>query len=112
LNGFEDDARLPRELETACFRIAQESLTNVARHAQAVSVSVQLERSRERLLLTVMDDGVGFDIDELRKIATAASALGLRGMEERALAVGGYIEIDSGSGRGTRIRATFPFKRR
>ena len=111
LNGFEEDGRLPRELETACFRIAQEALTNVARHAQAASVSVQLERSRERILLTVADDGVGFDIDHLRKSAPAASALGLRGMEERALAVGGHIEIDSGSGRGTHVRATFPLKR-
>ena len=111
LDGFEDDTRLPRELETVCFRIAQEALTNVARHAQAVSVSVRLERSRERMLLTITDDGVGFDIYELRKSASETSALGLRGMEERALAVGGYIEIDSGSGRGTRIRATFPFKR-
>jgi PAS domain S-box-containing protein len=112
LNGFEEDGRLPRELETVCFRIAQEALTNVARHAQAGSVSVQLERSRERMLLTIIDDGVGFDIDNLRKSASAASALGLLGMEERALAVGGYIEIDSGSGRGTRVRATFPLKRK
>jgi PAS domain S-box-containing protein len=112
LSSFDEDGRLPRELETACFRIAQEALTNVARHAQAGSVSVQLERSRERMLLTVMDDGVGFDIDKLRKSASAASALGLRGMEERALAVGGHIEIDSGLERGTRVRATFPFKRK
>ena len=112
LDGSKEDSRLPRELETACFRIAQEALTNVVRHAQAGSVSVQLERSRERMLLTVMDDGVGFDVDKLRKSASAASALGLRGMEERALAVAGYIEIDSGSGRGTRVRATFPLKRK
>jgi PAS domain S-box-containing protein len=112
LNGFKEDGRLPRELETACFRIAQEALTNVARHAQAGSVSVHLERSTERVLLTVMDDGVGFDIDNLRKKAQAASTLGLRGMEERALAVGGHIEIDSGSGRGTRVHATFPLKRK
>jgi PAS domain S-box-containing protein len=110
LNGFKDDSRLPRELETACFRITQEALTNVARHAHAVSVSVQLERYRERMLLTIMDNGVGFDIENLRKSASEASALGLRGMEERALAVGGYVEIDSGAGRGTRVRATFPFK--
>jgi PAS domain S-box-containing protein len=108
LNGFKEDVRLPRELETACFRIAQEALTNVARHAQAGSVSVQLERSRERMLLTIIDDGVGFDVDKLRKKAPVASTLGLRGMEERALAVGGHIEIDSGSGRGTRVRAIFP----
>jgi signal transduction histidine kinase len=112
LNGFEEDGRLPRELETVCFRIAQEALTNVARHAQAGSVSVQLERSRERMRLTIIDDGVGFDVDKLRKSALAATALGLRGMEERALAVGGYIKIDSGLERGTQIRATFPLKRK
>jgi len=111
LDGFQDGGRLPRELETACFRIAQAALTNVARHARASSVSVQLERSREKMLLTVIDDGVGFDLDNLRKNALAASALGLRGMEERALAVGGYIKIDSGAGRGTRIRAAFPLRR-
>jgi len=111
LDGFQDGGRLPRELETACFRIAQAALTNVARHAQASSVSVQLERSREKMLLTVIDDGVGFDLDKLRKNAQAASALGLLGMEERALAVGGYIKIDSGLGRGTRVRAAFPLRR-
>jgi PAS domain S-box-containing protein len=112
LNGLEEGGRLPRELETVCFRIAQEALTNVARHAQAGSVSVQLERSRERILLTIIDDGVGFDVDKLKKSASAATALGLRGMEERALAVGGYIKIDSGLERGTQIRATFPLKRK
>lgn len=112
LNGFKDDSRLPRELETACFRITQEALNNVARHAHAVNVSVQLERFRERMLLTVMDDGIGFDIANLRKSDSETGALGLRGMEERALAVGGYVEVDSASGRGTRIRATFPLKQR
>jgi PAS domain S-box-containing protein len=111
LDGFQDGGRLPRELETACFRIAQAALTNVARHARASSVSVQLERLRGKMLLTVIDDGVGFDLDHLRKNALAASALGLRGMEERALAVGGYIKIDSGAGRGTRVRAAFPLRR-
>jgi PAS domain S-box-containing protein len=112
LNGSKEDGRLPRELETACFRIAQEALTNVARHAKASSVSVQLDHGREKMLLTIIDDGVGFDIDNLRKNMLAASALGLRGMEERALAAGGYIKIDSGAGRGTRVRATFPFRQR
>jgi PAS domain S-box-containing protein len=110
LNGSDDDIRMPRDIEIACFRIAQEALTNVARHAQAVSVSVQLGRARDRLLLTVIDDGVGFDIAQLRKSQTAVSTLGLRGMEERALAVGGHIVFDSGQARGTRIRAVFPLK--
>jgi len=112
LNGSKEEGRLPHDLETACFRIAQEALTNVARHAKASSVSVQLEHAREKMLLTVIDDGIGFDIDSLRKNMLAASALGLRGMEERALAAGGYIKIDSGSGRGTRVRATFPLGRK
>jgi PAS domain S-box-containing protein len=112
LNGFREDNRLPRDLETACFRIAQEALTNVARHAQASNVSVQLERSRERMLLTIIDDGIGFDINELRKSASPAAALGLRGMEERALVLGGYIEIESGLECGTQIRATFPLNRK
>ncbi len=112
INGFEENDRLPREFETACFRIAQEALTNVARHAQAVSVSVQLEQSRERMLLTITDDGVGFDVDKLFNRASAAAVLGLRGMEERALALGGKIEIESALQKGTRVRATFPLNRK
>jgi PAS domain S-box-containing protein len=112
MNGFEEEGRLPRELETACFRIAQEALTNVVRHAKANSVSVQLERVRERLVLTISDDGVGFDVEGLFSNAATVAALGLRGMEERALAVRGKIEIESALQNGTRVRATFPFKRR
>jgi signal transduction histidine kinase len=111
VNGFEEDGRLSRELETACFRIAQEALTNVARHAKASSVSVHLERSREKLLLTISDDGMGFDVEGLFSNASTVAALGLRGMEERALALGGEIEIESALQKGTRIRATFPFMR-
>ena len=112
MNGFEEEGRLPRDLETACFRIAQEALTNVVRHAKANSVSVQLERLRERLLLTITDDGVGFDVEGLFSNASTVAALGLRGMEERALALRGKIEIESALQNGTQIRATFPFKRR
>jgi len=112
INGFEDDSRLPRELETACFRIAQEALTNVVRHAQAGHVSVELERSRERVLLTIIDDGVGFDVAELLSSAPAVATLGLVGMEERAQALSGKIEIESALQEGTRIRASFPLKRK
>jgi signal transduction histidine kinase len=112
INGFEEDSRLPRDLETACFRIAQEALTNVARHARAERVSICLERSRERVLLSIIDDGVGFNVETLFHSASVVAALGLRGMEERALAVSGKIEIESALTRGTSIRATFPLKRR
>jgi PAS domain S-box-containing protein len=112
LNGFEERGRLPRDLETECFRIAQEALTNVARHAQATRVSVQVEGDQEKLVLTITDNGTGFDTDNLLTTASSASTLGLRGMKERALAMNGHIEIESSPGKGTHIRASFPLKRR
>jgi PAS domain S-box-containing protein len=112
LNGFEERGRLPRDLETECFRIAQEALTNVARHAQATRVSVQVEGDQEKLVLTITDNGTGFDTDNLLTTASSASTLGLRGMKERALAMNGHIEIESSPGKGTNIRASFPLKRR
>ena len=65
----DENERFSRELETACFRIAQEALTNVVRHAKATQVLVQLRRDRDVLLLSVKDDGVGFDVQRLRKRA-------------------------------------------
>ena len=112
LNGFEERGRLPRDLETECFRIAQEALTNVARHAQASRVSVKLEGGQGKLVLTITDNGTGFDTDNLLKTASSASTLGLRGMKERAFAMNGHVEIESSPGKGTHIRASFPLKRR
>ncbi len=104
------DDRFSRDLETACFRIAQEALTNVVRHAQAKRVLVQLTRGRSDLLLTVKDDGVGFDLNALRKRAPRAATLGLLGMQERAHAVGGTVEIDSTLSEGTEIRCRLPIR--
>lgn len=112
LDGFEDNGRLARDLETACFRIAQEALTNVARHAQANRVSVQLEYGTEKLFLTITDNGIGFNAKDMLTIASSASSLGLRGMKERALAVQGNIEIESAPRVGTRVRASFPLNRK
>ena len=106
-----DHPRLRRDLETACFRIVQEALTNVARHANAKSVSVRLARSNGSLVLTIEDDGTGYEVSALRSYASANATLGLRGMEERAEAVGGRIEIESVKGKGTKIRARFPVVR-
>jgi len=111
LCGFEERGRLPLELETECFRIAQEALTNVARHAHATHLSVQLDSGVEKLLLTITDNGIGFDAETLLNTASLASTLGLRGMQERALAMNGHIEINSSPGSGTQVRATFPLKR-
>ena len=64
------------------------------------------------LVLTITDNGIGFDTDSLLRTASSASTLGLRGMKERALAMNGHIEIESSPGKGTHIRASFPLKRR
>lgn len=98
--------RLTKELETACFRIAQEALTNVVRHAQAGNVAVTLQKLNGQIRLSIKDDGVGFDVHS-PNLAPFTTHLGLRGMRERALAVGGRLDVRSSS-RGTRISASFP----
>ena len=101
-----EDDRFSSELETACFRIVQEAVTNVARHARATRISVVLERTGQDLILLISDDGAGFDMKALR--STSAATLGLRSMEERVQAVGGTITIDSAPDLGTAICARIP----
>lgn len=100
----DEDERFFRELETACFRIAQEALTNIVRHAQASHVVLQLVKDENDLLLSVKDNGLGFDVESLRKRAPRAATLGLISMQERAHAAGGNIEIDSVISQGTEVR--------
>ena len=102
-----EDDRFSSELETACFRIVQEAVTNVIRHAKASRISVMLERTGPDLILLIVDDGAGFDVKAVRSGAAVAT-LGLRGMEERVQAVGGSISIDSAPALGTEICARFP----
>lgn len=95
--------RPEREVEQACFRIAQEGLTNVLRHARARSVSLALEDGEGTCLrLRIEDDGRGFEPAE-------ASGLGLVIMRERAQSVGGLLRIDALPGRGTRIHLQLPY---
>jgi signal transduction histidine kinase len=96
------DARAPGEIETACFRIAQEALTNVARHGRACHVEVALTAQDAGLELTIRDDGVGFNVEKLR------TSPGLAGMGERAELAGGRLDIESAPGAGTTLRARFP----
>ncbi len=100
----DENERFFRELETACFRIAQEALTNIVRHAQASHVLLQLVKNENDLLLSVKDNGLGFDVESLRKRAPRAATLGLISMQERAHAAGGNIEIDSVISEGTEVR--------
>jgi signal transduction histidine kinase len=96
------DARAPVQIETTCFRIAQEALSNVARHALARYVEITLTVQVAALELTIRDDGVGFDVERLR------SGLGLVGMSERAELAGGRLDIKSAPAVGTTLRARFP----
>ncbi|MFN7946288.1 MAG: PAS domain-containing protein [Blastocatellia bacterium] len=100
--------RLPTEIETTCFRIAQEALTNIIRHAGARCVRVELQHLNDQLRLMISDDGRGFDVAATLHRAASGGSLGLSGMQERARFTGGQFEIDSTAGRGTRVRATFP----
>jgi len=104
------DTRPAPDLETTCFRIAQEALTNIARHAQAKRVVIELRHQGDELLMTVQDDGRGFDAIEARARATAGGSVGVLGMQERAELAGGKIEIESAPGRGTVVRARFPWR--
>lgn len=99
---------LPQRVGTACFRIVQEALTNVIRHAQATSVIIILQERENALHLLIQDDGVGFDVQAAKAQAYRGSSLGLLGMEERALLVGGKITITSVPGNGTEIYLRFP----
>ncbi len=96
------------EIEIACFRLAQEALTNVVRHSQAKEVDVLLERSSHALTLVIRDNGIGFDQDAVRSGARVGTSVGLSGMEERVRLVGGTFKIESTPSAGTEIRASFP----
>jgi len=98
---------LEADLETVCFRIAQEALTNVARHARARHVWVDLHLLPVGLELSVRDDGSGFDTGVARDHAVGGASMGLLGMQERVALVGGQFELRSAPGTGTEVRARF-----
>ena len=100
----EDGWRGPPDTEVALFRIAQEALTNVARHAQARHAVVEFRADGPNVVLTIEDDGAGFD----EKAERLKMGHGLMAMRERAEAVGGTLEARSEKGRGTRITAQVP----
>ena len=104
------EQRLDPMIETECFRVAQEALTNVVKHAKAHTVNVELSRNEEQLHLSVRDDGVGFDVARLREQAVGGASLGLLSMEERATLAGGGLQYHSTPGQGTEVHAWFPLK--
>ena len=99
---------LPADLKTTCFRVAQEALTNIMRHAHAHKVQVELRRRDTELELVIRDDGTGFNVPAARQRAARGKSLGLLGMRERVRLLKGQFQIKSARGRGTEIRARFP----
>lgn len=100
--------RLPLRVETALYRVAQEALANVYFHARARTVNVLLQRHEETVTLIVEDDGQGFHVEALRHQGDIRSYLGLLGMEERMLLIGGTLTVESQPGEGTTILASVP----
>jgi signal transduction histidine kinase len=99
--------RLGRQEETVLYRVAQEALTNVVRHARAGAASVVVTASRGGVQLVVEDDGIGFDPSRL----TAAEQIGLMGMRERLELLGGSLRIESAQGEGSSVYARLPSRR-
>lgn len=99
----DDDIRLSDRLATALFRIVQESLTNVTRHAEASEVEIRLHYQQQELLLAVVDNGKGFDITVI-----SSKSFGLMGMRERVMMFGGKFDISSVPGQGTTIIISIP----
>lgn len=110
LHTSHPDARLPEPVEVALFRVGQEAMSNVSRHASASHVWVSLERKDDWAVLVVRDDGVGFDKEALMADPDSAGArgFGLAGMQERMALLGGSVDIVSVPGHGTTVTARVP----
>jgi signal transduction histidine kinase len=102
-----EETRLPGPIELMLYRVAQEALTNVAKHASARHVDVELAVNDGHAVLTVADDGIGFEVGRFRR-APALAGVGLLGMRERVAYYHGEIDISSRLQEGVRIRVSVP----
>jgi len=103
-----DEIHADPEIETACFRIAQEALTNVARHAEATRFVIELTQHSRGLQLIVRDDGIGFDPEAALQAGSRGASFGLVGMRERVELIGGRLSVISEPGKGTEVQVEFP----
>jgi signal transduction histidine kinase len=119
-----DSRRLSSEIDTALYRVVQEAINNIARHAAARNVEIRLELDNGHAIVGIVDDGIGFDLAELNMgtlkdldgdnshMSENTRGLGLLGMQERIELLGGELEIDSVPGSGTRIYIRVPIEER
>ena len=109
-DAFSVPDELPAEVENACFRVAQEAITNVLRHARARNLWLSVAGSAAALTLKIRDDGCGFDADAARRRSATGASMGLLGMEERVALAGGSLDIATAEGKGTQLIARFPVR--
>nr|MDQ3829152.1 histidine kinase [Candidatus Tectomicrobia bacterium] len=105
-----DSSRLPPPVEIALYRIVQEALTNVARHAAAKTVRIALTRQPLGVHMVVEDDGCGFDVETTLRTSNTSGHLGLYGMRERAMLLGGSVTVESRRGKGTTVSVRIPLE--
>ena len=104
--------RLPAEIETSLFRVVQEAINNIARHAGARNVNIAFQVNDQAVTVTVEDDGLGFDVVETTLSPDARRGLGLHGMRERVELLGGEMEICTAPGFGTQLHICVPLNQR
>ena len=97
-------------MQTAVYRVVQEALTNVVRHADAEAVQIACTVTGDSMTIEVEDDGVGFDPDRVSRPRSTGEGLGLLGMRERLALLGGTIDIDATPGSGTRVTVSVPLR--
>ena len=108
IHGEECD--LDDAMKITIFRIIQESLNNIIKHSQATHVNIHLHFDEKNVHISVFDNGIGFDHDEVQQRRTNRPSLGLAGMEERAALLGGTVTVQSRPGYGTQVEATIPYQ--
>jgi signal transduction histidine kinase len=102
------EMHLPPHIEITCFRVVQEAVTNVIRHAHATSISVEVYQRSAEVAVCIRDDGRGFDVDAAYERARQGKSLGVLGMQERVSLIGGALEIDSVPHHGSTIQVLIP----
>jgi signal transduction histidine kinase len=124
LNSKMDSQRLSPDIEIALFRVMQEAINNIARHSAARNVEIKLDLDEDTAIVSIKDDGIGFDLSELSVISNremespdsllsdSTRGLGIIGMQERIELLGGELEINTAPGSGTRIQICVPLRER
>jgi signal transduction histidine kinase len=108
VNAKDESEPLSPPVKSTLFRISQEAMNNIVRHAQAKHARISLDQQKGEMRLEIEDDGVGFDVAQASEQAVALQRLGLLGIQERAQLVGGRVNLESTPGKGTRLSVCVP----